>query len=77
MLDTRPKENESLSWLWVGLWTMLILATIPLARAIASRLEDSAGTAVFLWLTAGTIVAALLVASLFVRRPSAKACAAR
>ena len=62
MLDTRPKENESLSWLWVGLWTMLILATIPLARAIASRLEDSAGTAVFLWLTAGTIVAALLVA---------------
>ena len=36
MLDTRPKENESLSWLWVGLWTMLILATIPLARAIGA-----------------------------------------
>jgi hypothetical protein len=62
MLDARPRESEIRSWLWAGLWTILILVTIPLARAIANHVEDSAGTAVFLWLTAGTIVAALLVA---------------
>ncbi len=62
MLDTRPGESEIRSWLWAGLWTILILITIPLARAIANRVEDSVGTAVFLWLTAGAIAVALLLA---------------
>jgi VanZ family protein len=34
MLNHPPREDEQTSWLWVGLWTLSIFATIPVARSL-------------------------------------------
>ncbi len=61
MLDTRPQEKEWLSWFWAALWAIVILVTIPLARVISDRVAGSFGAHVFFWLTASTIVTAMLL----------------
>ena len=62
MLDQHPKEPPWLSWLYALLWSATILATVPLARIIADYVSESLGTQSFLWLTAGFVVAGLIVA---------------
>ena len=62
MLDQHPKEPPWLSWLYALLWSATILATVPLARIIADYVSESLGNQSFLWLTAGFVVAGLIVA---------------
>ena len=40
MLDERPREAEWVSWLAAGGWAALILATVPLARAVATLIAE-------------------------------------
>lgn len=71
MLDERPREVEWVSWLAAGGWAALILATVPLARAVATRIAESIDPHAFLWLTVLVIVTGLLAAAraLGKRRP--------
>ena len=62
MLDQHPKELPWLSWLYALLWSGLILVTVPLARLIADYISESLGVQSFLWLTAGLILTALMLA---------------
>ncbi|HMP72407.1 MAG TPA: VanZ family protein [Kiritimatiellia bacterium] len=40
MLQHPPREDHETSWLWVGLWTLAIFATIPLARTIQTWVTE-------------------------------------
>jgi hypothetical protein len=46
-----PRESETASWSWAGLWLLSIYATIPLARGVQEIIRAQAGKLVFLWIT--------------------------
>lgn len=56
----RPPSREWISWLLVVAWSLLIFATIPLARAIQHLVRESFGEQAFLY----AVLAAVLVAFL-------------
>ncbi len=48
MANTPKTKQELIAWLWVVLWSVGIFVSIPLARAIQSRVETTAGDTAFL-----------------------------
>lgn len=54
-----------MSWLWVALWSGLIFALVPLARALEARVEGTLGRAAFLY---GVFAALALAGGLAVRQ---------
>ena len=50
MLDALPRESEPRSWLYVALFSALIYATIPVARALRDAVDASIGREIFLYL---------------------------
>ena len=58
MLDRPPRESEWRSWLFVGLWTLVIYCTIPFARRIQEFVSDRWGREMF---TVVVLVAVLAV----------------
>lgn len=59
MLRSAPREREWVSWLTVGLWSLTIFATIPLARAIERQVRTRWGAEVF----SHTVIAVVLLAA--------------
>lgn len=70
MIDHPPVESPARSWLWVGLWSLSILAIIPFARDIRNLLEEILGPAFFTLFTLLTVALAVLVAINYLRRRS-------
>ena len=56
MLDTLPREPEWRSWLYVGLWSLVIFCTIPFARAFRGIVAESVGLHFFLYVTIAVAV---------------------
>ena len=61
MLKNPPREKEWVSWLFVGLWTLIIFLTIPFARAIQKFVYLHWGRETFAYVVIGVIVAACAV----------------
>ena len=57
MFARPPAQREWVSWLGVVLWSLLIFATIPLARAIERIVVDAWGQQFFLYAMAIAIAA--------------------
>lgn len=53
-----PRESETASWSWAGLWLLSIYATIPLARGVQEAIRAQAGKLVFLWITLLAVILA-------------------
>ncbi|MBN1269705.1 MAG: VanZ family protein [Kiritimatiellae bacterium] len=47
MLNAPPREKEWVSWLYVGLWTLVIYVTIPFARALQTYVAAHMGRTIF------------------------------
>jgi len=58
MFEQPPAEHEWVSWLMMVLWSLLIFATIPVARAIEAVVVDAWGQQFFLYATLIAIAAA-------------------
>ncbi len=50
MIDQAPRENEKLSWLWVGLCSLAIFATVPFARVLQRWVSGNLGDQAFVLL---------------------------
>ena len=59
MLHNPPGGKEWASWLWVVLWSLVILATIPLARTIQVYVSTHWGSASFTYVVLTVIASAL------------------
>ena len=57
LLDTPPREPESRSWLYVGLFAAVISATISVARALQQAVNAHLGREIYLYLTLAATVA--------------------
>ncbi len=68
MLDTSPRESEKRSWLYVALFTAVIYATIPVARALRNAVDASFGREWFLYLTLVATLAVAIFAGRLLRR---------
>lgn len=56
MFDHPPRERAWVSWLYVGLWSLVIFITIPLARAIQRFVETHLGREAFMDVVFASIV---------------------
>ena len=56
LLDTPPREPEWRSWLFVGLWSLVIFCTIPFARAVREVIAERLGLQFFLYTTIVVVV---------------------
>jgi hypothetical protein len=68
MLREPPRERERTSWLMVGLWSLLVFATIPVANTIQERIDREVGGGFFLALVLGSIALGVLAASRAIAR---------
>ena len=68
MLDYPPTENERRSWLYAGLWSLLIFLTVPLARAIQAYISAHWGRNFFLYGVIAIIVLVLIASLLLLNR---------
>lgn len=62
MLDLHLQETEGRSWLYVGIWVLLIFFTIPLARGMQTYISAHWGREFFLYAVVAAILALLFVA---------------
>ena len=65
MFERAPREPEWASWLGVGLWSLLLFALVPIARALEDLVEGTVGRAAFLYVV---LAAFGLGAALVLRR---------
>ncbi|MDJ0928370.1 MAG: VanZ family protein [Gammaproteobacteria bacterium] len=72
MLDRLPNERESVSWLFVGLCSLAIFLTVPLARTLQSFVADRWGNVVFVYAGAGTLLLAAGAAIHYLRKRDAQ-----
>ena len=56
MLESPPREREWLSWFFVGLWSLIIFVTIPLARTLQGFVTHHFGRMAFIYLVMVCIV---------------------
>ena len=68
MLDAPPQEPRGLSWLYVALASLIIFATIPIARSLQSFVSDRLGPDSFLYISAAVVAAAAVWAVRFLKR---------
>ncbi len=72
MFNAPPRESELGSWLYAGLWTLVIWSTIPFARAITKFFATHWGRDQFITITALAAILGAGTAILFViRQPRA------
>jgi VanZ family protein len=69
MLDYPPTEKEWQSWLYAGIWSLLIFLTVPLARALQEYISEHWGRDLFLY---GVIAVILLVLIASLWRPNGR-----
>ena len=68
MFEKSPRESEWLSWLFVVLWTLIIFATIPLARTIQAQITEVGGRESFTYIVLVSIVLAGAAATRYLLR---------
>lgn len=68
MFSSPPREKEWVSWLYVVLWTLLIFATVPLARSLSEFVREHWGRETFTSLVLAALVLALGLAALVLVR---------
>ena len=68
MFDAPPREKEWVSWLWVGLTTLAIFASVPLARAVQTAIRERWGNETIGYGVIAVVVAASLGAVAVLRR---------
>lgn len=68
MLDHPPRETPWLSWLYALIWSLIIFATIPFARAIQKYLFQQWGREVFKYGVLSVIGIAVVVSVICVLR---------
>ncbi len=68
MLDHPPRETPWLSWLYALIWSLIIFATIPFARAIQKYLSQQWGRDVFTYGVLSAIGITLVVSVICVLR---------
>ncbi len=68
MLERPPREKEWLSWCFVGLWSLIIFVTIPLARSLQAFVAHHFGRAAFMYFVLGCIVLAGTIAVMYLLR---------
>ena len=68
MLKNPPREKEWVSWLFVGLWTLIIFLTIPFARAIQKFVYLHWGRETFAYVVIGVVVAACAAGVIYLLR---------
>jgi hypothetical protein len=71
MLDDPPREKPWVSWLYVAAWSLLIFATIPLARMIQAYVSQQWDRVAFTYAVAAVILAALGTALVRIHRSAA------
>jgi len=49
MLDRRPAQGERRSWIYPGIWSLLIFVTVPAARTIQAYVSEHWGRDFFLY----------------------------
>jgi len=64
----QPRTRERGSWLYVGIWTSIIYAAIPLARTIQKFIAGHIGRQFFIFVTLATVFAALSAIIVFHQR---------
>jgi hypothetical protein len=62
MLHNPPTEKEWRSWLWVGVWSLIIYLTIPFARRLQAWVQDGWGRDAFTIIVISILVAASALA---------------
>ncbi len=67
MSERARRDREWLDWLFVVLWSMVIFATIPLARRIQAAVKDTWSEDAFLYAVLVVILATTVVAVRYVR----------
>ncbi len=71
VLDALPRESERRSWIYVAVFTAVVFATIPVARALRNAVDASVGREIFIYLTlAATVVVAVIACRILQRRGS-------
>lgn len=68
MFESPPREKQWLSWLYVVAWTLIIFASIPLARAIQEYVSQQWSRDAFTYAVVVAIVSALSTAISYARR---------
>lgn len=70
MLERPPREREWVSWTGVLLWSLLIFAFVPLARAIRDAVSEHSGPEIYTFgVIIVVVIAALAMAVSLRRRP--------
>ena len=75
MFDNPPAESEWRSWLYAGLWSLLIFVTVPVARVIQGYVSDHWGRDLFLYGVIVIIVLVLISAQRLIKRKRTAAAA--
>lgn len=56
MINAPPREAAWISWAAVVVWTLILLATLPFARAIQRTVAGIAGDGIFLVISVGAVI---------------------
>ena len=56
MINAPPREAAWISWSAVAAWTLILLATLPFARAIQRTAAGIAGDGIFLVISVGAVI---------------------
>ncbi|UCF94795.1 MAG: VanZ family protein [Desulfobacterales bacterium] len=67
MFDAPPREKPWVSWFYVIIWTLVIFATIPLARGLQDYVSRQWGSAAFTYTVLGAVGAAFATAVVHLR----------
>ena len=68
MLNNPPKEKESASWLYVILCSLVIFATIPLARSMQEFVREHWGKEIFSYIVFAVVILAVIASLIYLRR---------
>ncbi len=68
MLESPPREKRWVSWLYVVVWSLVILVTIPFVRAFQEFVRVQWGREAFTYGVIGAIVTAFVASALYLRR---------
>jgi len=68
MLNNPPKEKESASWLYVILCSLVIFATIPLARTMQKFVRAHWGKEIFSYIVFAVVILAVIASLIYLRR---------
>ncbi len=68
MLNNPPREKEAVSWLYVSVCSMVIFATIPLARTMQEFVKETWGRETFSYIVIGFVIVAIVAGFNYLRR---------